>query len=484
MPTTPKFDPAALGLTVETAGYRPASPETGEADTTHQIGYSKALPDGFTQHYGMNGEDLGISKDKSTWESVKPLVAMAGSALLPGVFNGLLGAGGAGLTGMGLSAGTGALTGGTIAGVTGGDPLRGALMGGLGSAALNALGQYMAPTQTGDMGQWYDGYKGPASDLGYQGPNSGTFTPGQNEALGNVSIDGSTANNTWNGPSAPSGDGPLSRTQLDMTTDTAGFSNAALDVEKFNNLLSQGFSPQEAVNYSSGTSEGIRGHGDEEIGGTGSNTSKAFPDGTPSVDTQRSIWDKLGDKAKETFTKADGSIDWSKAAAAAGLVTSVIGNLTASDPPGVTPLSTLVDRVKPKDFDTPLPGGGALTSAAPWNTRARTYAADMPSPIVAGTRGYAEGGEVEGALSMATPFAGFVQGEGGGQDDLIDASLSAGEYVFDAESVSMLGDGNNAEGAKKLDELRASLRAHKRSAPDDQIAPPAQGALSYMNGGQ
>jgi hypothetical protein len=107
----------------------------------------------------------------------------------------------------------------------------------------------------------------------------------------------------------------------------------------------------------------------------------------------------------------------------------------------------------------------------------------MPTPIVAGRR-YAEGGEVEGALSVAPPFVGFVQGEGGGQDDLIDASLSAGEYVFDAESVSMLGDGNNEEGARKLDELRASLRAHKRSAPDDQIAPPAQGALSYMNGGQ
>ena len=44
----------------------------------------------------------------------------------------------------------------------------------------------------------------------------------------------------------------------------------------------------------------------------------------------------------------------------------------------------------------------------------------------------------------------------------------------------MLGNGNNAAGARKLDELREQLRAHKRSAPPDEIAPPARGPLSYM----
>jgi hypothetical protein len=425
MPTTPKFDPAALGLTVETAGYRPASLETGEADTTRQIGYSKSLPDGFTQHYGMNGENLGISKDKSTWESLKPVVAMAGSALLPGVFNGLLGAGGAGLTGMGLSAGTGALTGATIAGVTGGDPLRGALMGGLGGAASNALGQYIAPTQTGDMGQWYDGYTGPASDAGY-----------------------------------------LTSTAGDAAQWYDGYTGPASD-----------------LGYMSDSSRVLRGFDGEEIGGIGSSTSKAFPDGTPSVDVQKSVWDKLGDEVMDKLRDpVTGDINWSNALALAGLAVSTIGKLTASDPPPVSTVGELRAKVVPKDFDKEWTGG-ALTAAAPWNTRERIYSADMKTPIVAGRR-FAEGGEVEGGLTMAAPFSGFVEGPGGGQDDMIDASLSAGEYVFDAESVSMLGDGNNEEGARKLDELRASLRAHKRSAPDDQIAPPAQGALSYMNGGQ
>lgn len=125
------------------------------------------------------------------------------------------------------------------------------------------------------------------------------------------------------------------------------------------------------------------------------------------------------------------------------------------------------------------------------NQLARQSAASMTSPIAAGQR-YAEGGTVQGPLSMMEapsntqggPFVGLVPGDSGGQDDLIEARLSPGEYVFDAEAVAMFGDGNNAAGAKRLDELREQLRAHKRSAPNDEIAPPSAGPLSYMNGGQ
>jgi len=109
----------------------------------------------------------------------------------------------------------------------------------------------------------------------------------------------------------------------------------------------------------------------------------------------------------------------------------------------------------------------------------RVYAANMQSPVVPGQR-YAEGGDVEGPLTQA--FAGAVQGDDGGQSDLIDAKLSPGEYVIDAESVSALGDGNTAAGIAKLDELRQQLRAQKRGAPVDDIPPQAQGPLSYMQG--
>ena len=75
-----------------------------------------------------------------------------------------------------------------------------------------------------------------------------------------------------------------------------------------------------------------------------------------------------------------------------------------------------------------------------------------------------------------------MQGDGGGQDDLIDARLADGEYVFDADIVAALGDGSNKEGAKKLDAMRESIRKQKRSAPVNRIPPKAKSPLAYLKG--
>lgn len=55
----------------------------------------------------------------------------------------------------------------------------------------------------------------------------------------------------------------------------------------------------------------------------------------------------------------------------------------------------------------------------------------------------------------------YVEGPGTGRSDDIPARLSSGEYVMDAETVAMLGDGSSDAGARRLDELRANLRKHK-----------------------
>ena len=72
---------------------------------------------------------------------------------------------------------------------------------------------------------------------------------------------------------------------------------------------------------------------------------------------------------------------------------------------------------------------------------------------------------------------GYVPGHSGGMDDdvpaVIDgrrpARLSSGEFVFDAATVAALGDGNNAAGAKKLNQLRHAIRqkayGHRRQPP-------------------
>ena len=104
---------------------------------------------------------------------------------------------------------------------------------------------------------------------------------------------------------------------------------------------------------------------------------------------------------------------------------------------------------------------------------------------------HADGGKIMASPLMAAsggdvPHKGshYVQGAGGGQDDLIPAKLADGEYVFDAEIVAALGDGSNKEGAKKLDAMREAIRKHKRSGSLKSIPPKAKSPLAYLKGAQ
>jgi hypothetical protein len=76
---------------------------------------------------------------------------------------------------------------------------------------------------------------------------------------------------------------------------------------------------------------------------------------------------------------------------------------------------------------------------------------------------------------------GYLSGDSGGQDDLIDAKLSDGEYVFDASTVSDLGDGNNAAGARKLDMFRENIRRHKRGGKVN-LPPRSKSLENYLRG--
>lgn len=84
----------------------------------------------------------------------------------------------------------------------------------------------------------------------------------------------------------------------------------------------------------------------------------------------------------------------------------------------------------------------------------------------------AHGGDVQGLLAGGSP----------GQADDVNASLSHGEYVVDADTVAALGDGNTEAGAAELDRMREAIRRHKRSAPASKIPPPSKGALAYLKG--
>jgi hypothetical protein len=76
-----------------------------------------------------------------------------------------------------------------------------------------------------------------------------------------------------------------------------------------------------------------------------------------------------------------------------------------------------------------------------------------------------------------------IGGGADGRSDDVNAVLSDGEYVMDAETVAMLGNGSSKAGAAKLDQMRANLRKQKGQAlSKGKISPNAKSPLSYLKG--
>lgn len=91
---------------------------------------------------------------------------------------------------------------------------------------------------------------------------------------------------------------------------------------------------------------------------------------------------------------------------------------------------------------------------------------------------YARGGS-----SALGQVARLMRGGGSGRADTIPARLSDGEYVMDAETVAMLGDGSTDEGARRLDAMRQQVRTHKgRAMAGGKFSPDAKSPLTYMKG--
>lgn len=116
---------------------------------------------------------------------------------------------------------------------------------------------------------------------------------------------------------------------------------------------------------------------------------------------------------------------------------------------------------------------------------------DEESELLGGNeQGFAYGGIAEqGPLGVlyaeggAPDVEGPVAGPGTGRSDDIDARLSDGEYVFDAETVALLGDGSTAAGAEALDQMREAIRRHKGSAlAKGKFSPAAKAPLDYLLG--
>ena len=109
-----------------------------------------------------------------------------------------------------------------------------------------------------------------------------------------------------------------------------------------------------------------------------------------------------------------------------------------------------------------------------------------PAMYVPDDMRFAEGGAMpakRGGASRRTEFA--VNGPGTGRSDEIPAVLSDGEYVIDAETVALLGDGSSKAGAKKLDDLRVKVRKHKgKKLAKGRFSANAKKPEAYLSGGR
>lgn len=117
-----------------------------------------------------------------------------------------------------------------------------------------------------------------------------------------------------------------------------------------------------------------------------------------------------------------------------------------------------------------VPGRTAVNPYADPTPSYWTYGGPEPTFFQGNTLrnfGFAGGGDV-GALGRAAMADGgqevstangthYVEGPGDGQADRIPAALSDGEFIVDATTVSRLGNGSNRRGAERLEEFRRQV---------------------------
>lgn len=153
---------------------------------------------------------------------------------------------------------------------------------------------------------------------------------------------------------------------------------------------------------------------------------------------------------------------------------------------GVTGLGMLTGAGQPDGPQGPPPGFGdpgvSMPPTSPLVRQQTPYGGDYKSYGKSG--GEHQFFQNQGPLAMApsmapsgerrgnhmmnsdVPISMYGKAEGGrtGRSDDIEALLSEGEYVIDAETVALLGDGSSEAGADRLDTLREQIRQHKGKA--------------------
>jgi hypothetical protein len=369
--------------------------------------------------------------------------------------------------GLGMGAiGGGALAGGLSAGLMGGDvgkgALGGALSGGLGNSIGGAAGDYLGTAMGTTFGDTAKNALGNALVGGVAGATQGRGF-GEGAVTGAL---GSLAGNAIGGMAGADG------SALSQGMKQAG--------STFGNALTAGYSPQQALvggalsglatgmrassrpsdiatrrDYASGLTNSTKvgasvasgdGYGGAPAGGDsgfGLNL-KTLSMAPPLLSLlgmaetpqqiQQAAASSMSPEQKEYFNRVSPQWDWSKIQADATAQNMNLGKYVATN----------------------------------WNKFGVGSQYDKP---------------VAPRMAAGGPLMRLAQGGGSGRDDTIDARLSDGEFVVDAETVALLGDGSTKAGAQRLDQMRQEVRKQKGAAlARGKISPNAKSPLSYLKG--
>ena len=421
-----------------------------------------------------------------------------------------------GFTGTAATMVGGAVIGGGTAALTGGDPLKGALLGGLGggagdyfgSAANNAMGLNLGTTGQTLLGNsLVGGMSGMASGQGFlKGAATGALGTYAGQALGDVTGNASiAAGGKQFGNMVTAGYDPKS------AIIGGGLAGLATSMSRPADSSRLGLKPSDAVleglkmpkggDYSySGVPEagfGTKNFMTGDVGYKGPaefNVDYSLTNPAPPVATGGYGAQDMGGGLTAPTQSPLGQIKTGAQAGTSSPFTmknaligaTLLGSLSSA-PPDVKQAVSTMSPEKKEYFNRP-------SIQWDWNRMQRDannaglglsqYMAQAWPQITGGAynmpvqrpAGLARGG----ALSQ---IAYMARGSGSGRDDTIDAKLSDGEYVMDAETVALLGDGSTKAGAERLDAMRSQLRRQKgRELAKGKFSPNAKSPLAYLKG--
>ena len=425
----------------------------------------------------------------SVWTKIRkvavPLaVAFVAPYLAPSI-GAALGASGASASMLGS-----AVIGGVSAKLTGGDPLKGALLGGLTSGLGGMVGSGVNEAMNLNLGS-----------VGQAALGSGLIGAGMAAATGDNVLKGAAV-------------GALGGAAAGYAGGFNGADSAAVNTgvqsggQMFGNMLTAGYSPREAV--AGGALTGVAAGVAQDQGWTKSSSNK------PSDVVLDEMRDVPGSSvAKNEFSPGEQAINpetgdiyypagqaptpAAQTPAAAASAKSGIGMNGSAALLGLAAMSALQSAPAPVQqaaqtltpeqrayLNRPLPTfdwGRVQQDAAASGMDLGRFMSQNWNRITSGTY-YATPSAPRLARGGALGVAGrLLSGGGSGRDDTIDAKLSDGEYVMDAETVALLGDGSNKEGARRLDEMRQKIRQHKgKTLARGKFSPDARSPLAYLKG--